>query len=130
MIELLLPYPLSGNRYWRHFKGRTVVSQEAKDYRAQVQLSARKAGLHSPLAGILAVTYTLHPVRAKDWEKRKAANTWMLDVRRIDLGNCEKVTSDALNGILWEDDKQLVRISLVLDTPVEGGALHVRIERP
>jgi crossover junction endodeoxyribonuclease RusA len=130
VIELLLPYPVSANRYWRHAAGRTYLSQEARDYKALAAIQARTAGIHIPLAGIIAVTYTLHPRKPKDWAKRESAGTWKLDVQRMDLGNAEKVTSDALNGIMWEDDRQIVRILMVLDVPVENGALHVRVERP
>jgi crossover junction endodeoxyribonuclease RusA len=45
----------------------------------------------------------------------------------MDLGNCEKVLSDALNGIAWLDDKQLRRIVLERCEPDDRGA-RVEIE--
>ena len=131
MIELLLPYPVSANLYWRHARGKTYRSAAANDYRMHIVLAVRKAGLFSPLAGDLAITYTLHPLKPKDAAKRERmlGADWHSKVRCIDLGNCEKVASDALNGVAIIDDSQFRRITLIRDVPVDGGALHVRIER-
>lgn len=129
MIDLWLPYPLSTNRYHRVFRGRAVRSREANDYRLSVAAAAHQAGLFSPLAGHLSVRYTLHPVQPKDWMRRakREGEKWHAAVRCIDLGNCEKVASDCLQGIVIENDSQFVRIDLVRGMPVEGGALRVEI---
>jgi crossover junction endodeoxyribonuclease RusA len=131
VIEFLLPYPVSGNLYWRHFRGRTVRSKAADAYRGYVMVAVRKAGLFAPLEGNLSVTYTLHPVRPKDWAKREKqiGPDWADGVRCIDLGNCEKVASDCLNGVAIVDDSQFRRITLERGEPVEGGALRVRLEQ-
>ena len=48
--SIVLPLPPSANRYWRAFRGRTVVSADAKAYKHDVWLvgqhayRARKAG--------------------------------------------------------------------------------------
>jgi crossover junction endodeoxyribonuclease RusA len=70
------------------------------------------------------VRIRLYPARPQDWAKRAQRNpdTWDDDVRCIDLGNAEKVLSDALNGIAWIDDKQLRRIELERCEPDEHGA--------
>ena len=87
-IRLVLPYPPSANSYWRHAKGVTYLSREAKDYRKVVALIGANC---RPLRGPIRLTaYVYRP-------------------RRIgDLGNCEKVLSDALQGIAFEDDAQVV----------------------
>ena len=41
---LNLPYPISTNRYWRVFRNRTVLSSEAKAYKAQVAAIAKQSG--------------------------------------------------------------------------------------
>lgn len=115
-FTLVLPYPVSANRYWSHgvIKGRAVtfVTKEAKAYREQVGWIAKQAGLRIPLDGRIELTLRLYPQRPQDWAKRsqRDPDTWDDDVRCIDLGNAEKVLSDALNGIAWIDDKQLRRI--------------------
>lgn len=48
--------------------------------------------------------------------------------RRIDLDNCAKVALDALNGIAYEDDKQVRRIVVELGEPVKDGGLAICVE--
>lgn len=126
-IELVLPYPISSNRYWRPVRiGNhiTIVpTAEAKAYRKEVSALATRAGV-TQLRGRLAMTLRLYPNRPQDWAKRarKDPDNWADTVQCIDLGNCEKVLSDALNGIAWEDDKQLHRIQLERAEPDEHGA--------
>lgn len=140
MIALTLPYPVSANRYWatRVIKRKgsnvatamTYVTKEAEDYRKECGCLARAAGLSTPLAGRIALLIRLYPDRPQDWAKRArlAPDTWDDTVRCIDLGNCEKVLSDALNGIAWLDDKQLRRIVLDRCEPDElGGRVEVEI---
>lgn len=125
---LTLPYPISANRYWRSFVPRggqraiTVVSDEAKAYREEVKWRAMAAGLR-PIKGRVQLELRLYPGRPQDWQKRarKDPECWDDDVRCIDLGNAEKVLSDALNGIAWDDDKQHRRIIKERMVPDENG---------
>lgn len=132
VLRLVLPYPISSNRYWRPVRiGNhiTIVpTKEAKAYRSEVSTLATRA-MVTPLAGRLAMTLRLFPNRPLDWAKRarKDPDTWADSVQCIDLGNCEKVLSDALNGIAWADDKQLHSIQLVRCEPDERGA-RVEVE--
>lgn len=136
MIQLTLPYPLSSNRYWRPVnigKHITIVpTKEAKAYKAEVAWLARQAGVQQPLQGRIALHVQLYPQRPQDWARRAKREplTWDDDVRCIDLGNAEKVLSDALNGVAWLDDKQHRRILLERMEPDDGGArMVVRIEQ-
>jgi len=70
----------------------------------------------------------LYPNRPHDWARRaRKEPTWDDSVMCIDLGNCEKVLSDALNGIAWADDKQLRRIVLERAEPDKGARLEVAV---
>jgi len=126
-VTLVLPYPISANRYWRPVrigKHITIVpTTEAKAYRHEVAVLARKAGVYI-LQGRLALAVQLYPHRPLDWAKRarKDPDYWADTVQCIDLGNCEKVLSDALNLVTWHDDKQLHRITLDRMDPDEHGA--------
>lgn len=132
MIRLTLPYPPSANRYWRHSArggfAKVHLSAEAKAYREDVAWRARLAGMQ-PIAGRVALTVRLFPHLPKDWQRRqrKDPETWDDTVQCIDLGNCEKVLSDALNGVAWRDDSQHRRIVLERMPPDERGA-RVEIE--
>ena len=115
---VLMPYPISANLYWRHFKGRTVVSKEAVAYKVRVANICRLVGMRMIEAGPVAVHILLHPRLTKKGEA---------SLTRLDLGNTEKVLSDALNGIAWTDDKQLVRILLEVADPIDGGGVSISV---
>lgn len=115
MITLVLPYPLSANRYWRSFVPRglsravVTISDEAKAYKEQVAWIVRQAGITEPLLGRVRVDIQLYPQRPQDWQKRVKANplTWDDDVRCIDLDNARKVLYDALKGTAFVDDDRI-----------------------
>lgn len=117
-IELVLPYPLSANRYWRTYMPKgfkapvTVCSSEAKAYKQQVVWIAKAAGIRKPITGRVAVSFTLYPKRPIDWAKRAAKDpsTWDDGVLCIDLDNAQKVLFDALKGVVIDDDKWVRRI--------------------
>lgn len=120
-MKLILPYPVSSNRYWRSFsyldkvtrKPRAVVvlSQEAKTYKAEAGWRAKAAGLRAPLSGPVEVRAVLYP----------------RDRRLIDLDNALKVALDALNGIAYEDDKQVCKITAERRAPHGEARLEVEI---
>lgn len=115
MIYLTLPYPVSANRYWKAvtIPGRTMMapSKEAKAYKADVQRIARAAGLAQSLTCRVELWLRLYPARPQDWARRQRRDpaAWDDDVRCIDLGNAEKVLSDALQGIVFDDDRRIWR---------------------
>jgi crossover junction endodeoxyribonuclease RusA len=133
VYRLTLPYPVSANRYWVAIRipGRTMMapSKEAKAYKQQVGWLARQAGIREPLKGWIYLRVVLYPERPLDWQRRARCNpaTWDDTVRCIDLGNAEKVLSDALNGIAWGDDKQLRRILLEREEPDGVARVEVTI---
>lgn len=117
MIRLLLPYPLSANRYWTSRAVRqkqtgkwipiTHPSSEAQAYKTTVAKMALVAGLRAPIGGRVRVEIRLFPQRPQDWKKRaqRDPDGWADDVRCIDLDNARKVLYDALKGIAYTDDK-------------------------
>ena len=88
MMYLVLPYPPSANRYWRTFRGRAVVSAEARAYKADVKLKGC-----IPFVGPVALI-------ARFYRPQRSG----------DLDNRLKVLCDALNGHAWDDDSQVVEI--------------------
>lgn len=100
---LILPYPPSNNRYYRHWKGRTLLSREGRAYREAVQLEAgRREGW--PLKGLVKLTIQVYPPTR--WGQ--------------DLDNIPKAICDALqySGIL-ENDRQIAELH-VFRQPKEG----------
>jgi crossover junction endodeoxyribonuclease RusA len=117
VISLVLPYPVSANRYWRtivHPKtGRalTLVSREAKTYKEECGWIAKAAGLRQPLAGHIELIIRLVP-----------ANRVCMD-----LDNALKVAIDALKGIAYVDDSQVRRINAERLEPNGRARLEVSI---
>jgi crossover junction endodeoxyribonuclease RusA len=135
MIVLTLPYPISANRYWTQFtiRGRQMQapSKEAKEFKREVAARAREQGLRKPIAGRVALTLRLYPQRPLDAARRIARDpmNWDDDVRCLDLDNSQKVTLDALKGIVFEDDKWAWRILAERMEP-DGDARLVVIAEP
>ena len=139
-LRLTLPYPISANRYWatrvikrkgsKFHTAMTYVTAEAEQYKRDAANLALLAGIREPLQCRVALHVKLFPQRPQDWARRSQRNpdTWDDDVRCIDLGNAEKVLSDALNGVAWVDDKQLHRITLERCEPDGEGRVELTIE--
>lgn len=89
-MEIELPFPPSANRYWRNFRGRMVKSAEARAYQLNAQLLVKRDTL---LTGALSIT--MHIYRP---------------AKRGDLDNRIKIILDALQGIAYTNDNQIVEI--------------------
>lgn len=130
MTALVLPWPVSANRYWRSFVTRghqraiVCLSDEARQYKRDVAILARAAGIRRAIAGRVGLGIHLYPARPLDWAKRAQRNpqAWDDDVRSIDLDNCIKVLLDAIKDIVIEDDKWVRRIVAERMKPDAHGA--------
>lgn len=91
-MTVTLPYPPSANRYWRNVAGRVLVSREARTYKTVAAIHARAQGMR-PTAGPVVLTIDAYRPR-----------------RIGDLDNLMKVLGDALRGVAYEDDSQVVEI--------------------
>lgn len=117
MITLILPYPISANRYWatrtvpakgaRKAMAMTYVTPEAKAYKSTVEAICAAAGVRRPLPGCVRIDVQLFPHRPLDWKtrQRKLGAAWDDGVQCLDLDNANKVLLDALKGVAIEDDK-------------------------
>jgi crossover junction endodeoxyribonuclease RusA len=129
-MKLVLPYPVSANRYWRTFayldretkkpRAVTTPSEEARAYKSLCGWLAKEAGFRKPAEHpIEIVSIKLCPRMNKDGS---ASGTV------LDLGNCWKVVEDALQGIVYVNDKQIKRIRNVeYGEPTEKGAIEIEI---
>lgn len=116
---IALPYPVSANRYWRHNRGRVMRSEAAEAYRRTVAAAAWVAGWRV-LDGPVAVRLVLRP---------RATQSGAASRVRLDLDNCLKVVLDALNGVAYRDDGQIVHLVAHVGPPIAGGGLTVRVRR-
>lgn len=133
-MRLILPYPISANRYWRTAvlrrnspaeaqHAQTYVSAEAKRYKRQVRIAAVEQGSIKPIRGRVALGLQLYPHRPLDWERRMRRDPvhWDDTVQCLDLDNAFKVLNDALRGIAFDDDAWIRRIVAERMEPDAGG---------
>jgi crossover junction endodeoxyribonuclease RusA len=89
-LTFTLPVPPSANRWWRKWKNRMVLSDEARNYKALVKAAYKRAEIR----GEIAVEVTWHRERRSgDLDKR--------------LG----VVLDSLQGVAYATDAQIVRLT-------------------
>lgn len=86
------PLPPSANRYWRYARGKVYATDEAKSYKHTVAMLARVDGAKQ-ITGPVALTVAVY-------RARKAG----------DLDNYLKCLIDALQGVYYRNDAQIVRI--------------------
>lgn len=112
MLKLELPYPPSVNHYWRHYRGRTVISENGLRFRSTVRWILAKRHV-VPMTDRLAVTIEVFPP----------------DHRRRDLDNLLKAIGDSLErGGAFIDDEQVVWLLIEKNQVVPGGKITVKIE--
>lgn len=99
-VTLKLPYPVSANRYWISFYAKnmkrviTGVTKEAEAFKEECGWRAKAAGVRTP--------FTCHvELRVRLVPENKVC---------MDLDNALKVTVDALKGIVYADDDQIMKI--------------------
>lgn len=85
-----LPYPPSANVLWRNVNGRMVLSREGRQYKARVR---------DLLPGVRPLTCDV-AVRIDVYRP----------IRSGDLDNRLKAVLDAVRGLLFVDDRQVVEI--------------------
>lgn len=141
MICLTLPWPVSANVYWRSFVPRghkrpvITLSDEAKEYKAEVAGIVKAAGIVKPIPGRVCIWLRLYPARPKDWAKRQRRDPqgWDDSVRSIDLDNANKVLLDSLKGLAFEDDSWVRELHSARMEPDDGPArvvLAIKAQAP
>jgi crossover junction endodeoxyribonuclease RusA len=107
-----LPVPPSGNRYWRHARGRTYRSEEANTYRDAIAF-LWPVGSHPPIRRPTPVRVSL------DWYRERASG---------DLDNRAKCMLDSLNGVAYEDDSQVIDLRMRRFDDKDNPRIEVTVE--
>jgi Holliday junction resolvase RusA-like endonuclease len=123
-----------GKQRPRFSRGRTYTPKKTVDYESLIASKASQAmGSSEPLQTPVAIfIWISHAIPASYSKKRKEACLNGLDwPKKPDLDNVAKVYLDAMNGIVYKDDVQVVklRVSKRYDTDSKVDVL-VREELP
>jgi Holliday junction resolvase RusA-like endonuclease len=123
-----------GKQRPRFSRGRTYTPKKTVDYETIIASKASQAmGSSEPLQTPVAIfIWISHAIPASYSKKRKEACLNGLDwPKKPDLDNVAKVYLDAMNGIVYKDDVQVVklRVSKRYDTD-SGVDVLVREELP
>lgn len=111
MIDLVMPWPPSVNKYWRTFQGRMIISAEGRSYRKAVadQVLIQSGAKH--YTGKLCVVI----------------EAFRPDNRRRDLDNLLKAVLDGCTHAgVWEDDSNIVDLRIYWADSI-GGMLKVKV---
>lgn len=90
--------------------------KETEQYERSIATAANKAmGGQSLFTGpILIELRMFHPI-PRSWSKKRQAMALVGEVMptvKCDADNCLKAVCDALNGVVWKDDTQVVNVML------------------
>lgn len=99
----------------RFGRGHTYTPQPTRNYENDLRFMAVKAmSGNPPMEGPLSVGIVAAFGVPKSWSKAKQASALLGALRptgRPDIDNCMKII-DALNGIVWIDDAQVVNATI------------------
>lgn len=116
VVTLTLPEAPSVNRIWRKGRhGQTYLAPSAKAFHEAVYNAVLKARLKRPTFG--------------EGVPLKVTLTWYRARKSGDLDNRTKVAADALNGLVWVDDKQIVEWHLYRVDGQRPGRMELVVER-
>ena len=94
----------------------TYTDQKTKTYEATIKAWAQRAmGSGSPLEGPVAVDLYIRCSVPSSFSKRRreaCLKNEELPITRPDIDNVGKNFLDGMNGIIYKDDKQVVRLSI------------------
>lgn len=111
-VNLVLPYPPSGNHMWKKGAGRTYLTDEARGFYRIVWAAAIEQKAIINIDVPVAVECRLFPP----------------DNRRRDLDNAWKVLSDSLTKArVWQDDNLVRQLRLSWMDPAPGGRVEITI---
>lgn len=108
-MKLELEYPPSSNRYWRNFRGRMVVSDEARAYKEMTCMMAKQQGADCTDAPVAVSMHIRRPAK------------------RRDIDNHIKVLLDSLQGAAYANDSQIVELHITMEDNRKNPGVAVEI---
>jgi Holliday junction resolvase RusA-like endonuclease len=116
MIEIRIPGELRGKGRPRFSArggfARAFTDPKTANAEAWVKACAVQAFTGAPIVGPVSVQLEIGVAVPKSWPKKRRADALagaIWPTTKPDLDNQIKLIGDALNGIVWQDDAQIVR---------------------
>jgi Holliday junction resolvase RusA-like endonuclease len=116
MIEIRIPGELRGKGRPRFSArggfARAFTDAKTANAEAWVKACAVQTFTGTPIAGPVSVQLEIGVAVPKSWPKKRRADALagaIWPTTKPDLDNQIKLIGDALNGIVWQDDAQIVR---------------------
>jgi len=105
--------------------GFTYTPKRTRDAESEIAFQAKQEWVGDPLSGAVSIIATFNVRIPKSWPKKKKERLRgrFCVQKRGDLDNYVKLLADALNGIIWEDDSQIVEIFAAKVWSDEGSIL-------
>lgn len=104
------PRPKGRPRFTR--QGHAYTPQDTRAYEMLIRRYVRES-VKSPLRGEISVAIIFYMPIPKSWSKAKKQAAELLQIRpttKPDIDNLVKAVLDAINGIAYEDDRQIVEL--------------------
>lgn len=115
MIRFDIPGKAEGKgrpRFMRN--GHTYTPDKTRNYEELVRLKYREACKDEPTAEAVHVSILVWMVPAKSLSmKKKRELVQRPPMNKPDVDNIGKIILDALNGVAWIDDKQVVKLEVM-----------------
>lgn len=110
MLTLTFPYPPSVNSYWLQSGKRRYISKRGVQFKKDVQEICRNVATFGDKP--VEVSIILYP----------------RDKRLLDIDNCLKGIFDSMNGIVYNDDQQVWKLTVERGKKIKGGGCQVTIK--
>lgn len=104
------PYPPSVNAYWLQSGKRRYISKRGVEFKKNVHEILRKN--HA--------TFGDKPVEV-------SIILFPRDKRLLDIDNCCKAILDSMNGVLFDDDQQVWKLTVERGEKIKGGGCRVSV---
>jgi len=110
VLTLTFPYPPSVNSYWLQSGKRRYISKRGVEFKKAVHEICNPSDTFGDKP--IEVSIILYP----------------RDKRLLDIDNVCKAILDSMNGILYDDDQQVWRLSVERGEKIKGGGCQVTIK--
>lgn len=111
--------------------GRAYDPPKSRKYKEKVKRVAESEGPESPVTCPVRLTISIYRTPPKSWSRRKKAQAyagWIRPTTKPDISNVLKGIEDALTGVWYEDDSQIVEYGTIGKWYAEEPRVYVQME--